>query len=265
MKTMRNALLAAGVLAALTVSANAQSVSPTNAEILMAGQIDVVQYLDLNNNGQFDATSDLPTVVDAYGFITGGALFGDPFSPDLFTGGPVSENARYTFSVVGLTLVQPASPPVGGNFNGRYINGAYNVWLDDDGGVGDPGGQSFSQQGDFTNGLLQLVGTVNVDSVFNLAGGFGTFDGTILFNPSGTSTPGGVAISPNPINTFLANNPGVLGGFFTNTGFSVASRTGFGEFGTTPQIELVPEPTTMALFGAGLLPLGAFLRRRRGA
>lgn len=30
-------------------------------------------------------------------------------------------------------------------------------------------------------------------------------------------------------------------------------------------IDVIPEPTTMALFGAGLLPLGAFLRRRRGA
>jgi len=264
-KVMRKALLAAGMVAALTGAVNAQTISPIDTEISFIGQVDVTSFVTQPGGtpgGPFNPREDLPTTLSAFGFIEGGALFQ---GEDLFTTVGVGgvRDARFTFAATGLTL-NPATLEVTGTpsstiVTARFENGVYEVFFDADGGAGDPGGQDFDTQGDFSNGTRILSGNFSVESVFVIPNNttrpaFGSLEGNIVFNP---------ALGSGPINAFLAANPGFAAGFFTNTGISTAGRVGFGEFSTTGQIELIPEPGTIALLGAGLLPMGMFLRRRR--
>jgi hypothetical protein len=255
MKTLRSAFVAAGALAALIGTANAQTIEGVNStpfDITFIGQVNV---------DAFDGP--VPVGLSAYGAILGGALFTPPSvdgATGLFDGIiGIPDTARYTFGLTDLVLSSGSVTPDGSTFNATYSGGTLRVFFDDS---PEAGQGTFADPSLYTDGgvvLISELGGVTINSTFNIADQRGEFDGAFKFDFESAELAG----NPVPgLNDFLMAN-GLTTGILTNVGFSAASKLGFGEYGTTGSVNVIPEPTTIALFGAGLLPLGTFLRRRR--
>lgn len=230
MKTMRNALLAVGVLTAMIGTVKAQTVSPTSPEILFSGAL----------QGSGGATGSSFNNLTGFGFITGGALFALPLFDSTISPTASEANAFYSFTLTGLTLASQTQ--MGSDVNATYTGGTLNIYFDS------TPDQSFSNTASFSDGLLFLQGTnVTINSIFDLGEGTGSFGGAYVAS-GGTILP---LLGPNTLGSITGNTSAVVG---VPAGF---------QFSTDGRSDLIPEPTTMALLGVGLLPLAAFVRRRR--
>lgn len=276
MKTMRSAFLAAGVLAALTATGNAQTVDLTPG------------IVEGNFRGQFNAESaasvgglTLATVISGVGTLDSGALFPSP----TYVGGVVTTNpdtAYYTFTLGSTSDVDGAGPgtavnPAVGGANlvlagapsigvvggqtivvANYSGGLFSVYLDDADDALPANGNpttpaNYSNPSSFADGSLYLQGLIsNAALTFNATTGTGSLSGTINFTAGSVYTS---VLQPRGLTTGL---------FTTNVNNAAGGQVATGyEFAANGLVDVIPEPTTMALFGAGLLPLAGFLRRRR--
>lgn len=267
MKTMRSAFLAATTLAALTGIANAQSIDPVNEEIGFQGQLVVTSATSAVITGT-GPTAGQTTPVGAslagVGYVSSGALF----TGDLFAeGSPIVNNALYTFTLQGLTVdpdsisavavpVTPVIAPAGGTaIVASYTGGTINIWQRET-----PLGRTYSDPAtdlaDFAQGTPFLTADIiNLSSNFFDPGAVGGNDGQGQINGLFQVTGGTI------LTDFLAEQ-GLTVGVISSQIFENQSAPGY-TFALSGRADIIPEPATMALFGAGLLPLGAFLRRRK--
>lgn len=147
----------------------------------------------------------------------------------------------------------------------------------------------FSFAGATVSGSGMLNATDNGDGSFTAVSGSGTQTVgvaapdtlTLIFNPNGTTisfSPGGFFFDNQlfPGNDPLISDAGLLFSsstqevnLFSNIGggYQFAQQDGFAEAITfllsdSPPVQTVPEPTSMVLFGIGLLAFAAFRRRQ---
>jgi hypothetical protein len=286
-KGMRSALLAVGTLAALTGAAFAQTIDEDAGEFNYQGQF--VQ--DLAAPGSFVVNR-----VEGIGFMTSGALFEGLPAAEAKTGFTVS-TSNYTFYLSNLNR----NTTVGGNFapgvdvDGTIGTGNFSVYTTFTGGTltiyRDPNvaaepsppatGAPQSYRTDVANPNPRNVSTTSPNFV---AGRPNFTDGTAViianipylrtvvnfqnFAPVGGQILAGsilvVTGGTGSIFNFLTVQNNLRSALITGQFNFQQAATGY-SLRVDGSIDVIPEPTTMALFGAGLLPLGAFLRRRRGA
>lgn len=258
MKTMRSAFLAAGALAALTGVAHAQSIDPVNEEIGFQGQLNVDSVTSAVIGGT-GPTAGMTTPVGAslsgVGYVSSGALF----PSTLFAGGnPTVDNALFTFTLNGITLngaANATASAVGTSIVANYTGGTINIYQRTT-----PLGRTYStpsaDQTDFANGTPYLTANLlSAQSIFFDPGALGGKDGFGQINGLFQVTGGTV------YNDFLASQ-GLTIGVISSQIFENQAAPNY-VFALSGRADIIPEPATIALFGAGLLPLGAFLRRRR--
>lgn len=255
MKTMRNALLAVGVLAAMIGSASAQSVDPFANEIDFQGQFNVDAAFTDPSTG-----ATLPAVISGAGYLTSGALIPE----EIFQNPPVTNsqsNAHYTYTLTNLTFAGFLPGTTSTNINAQYTGGILNVYYDVTPDQTYTGSTAASMA-TFSDGQLVLTGNVSVDSTFFVTGpdsGFGSISGQVQFTGGGPYTEAGG--NTYDLYQILVNNKTTVGLIEADT--NTRGRQGDYEFTAAGNVNIIPEPTTMALLGAGLLPMGMFLRRRR--
>jgi hypothetical protein len=174
-------------------------------------------------------------------------------------------NSYYTFTLTGLSLVPGSSVfnPATGNITANYTGGTLRIFFDDAddmlpaNGLPSTGGSFAAGAGSGpgtnanTDGVLYLeaANNVSVASTFNVATLGGGFVGDFFVT-------GGTALA------FIGNfRQGLING--TLDARSGVVPAGY-QFQVSGVAELIPEPSTFALLGAGLLPMaGAIARRRR--
>jgi hypothetical protein len=196
------------------------------------------------------------------GYVSSGALFtGDLFGP----GSPVVDNALYTFTLTGLEVdsfsatavpVTPVIAPAGGTaIVSSYSGGTINIWARDT-----PLGRTYSDPAtdltDFASGTPFLTADIiALNSSFFDPGAVGGTDGTGQIQGMFQVTGGTI------LTDFLAEQ-GLTVGVISSQITTAGAAPGY-SFALSGRADIIPEPATMALLGAGLLPLGAFLRRRK--
>ena len=296
-KGMRSALLAVGSLAALTGAAFAQTIDLEAGELNYQGQF--VQDLAAPNTpivnrvegiGFFTSGAlfeGLPAAEERVGNTPGTAnytfylsnLTRDMTAPGNVAPGvilepgvtPGSFSVYTTFTGGTLTIYRDPNTGLGGEpapFPGAPGNPATNTnqqsYRAD---VANPSPRNTSTTSpnflagrqNFTDGTPVIVASVPflrtvVNFQNNVPVGGQILAGSVLVVNSGTGSIFNFLTVENNLRTALIT--GQFNFQQAATGYSLR---------VDGSIDIIPEPTTMALFGAGLLPLGAFLRRRRGA
>ncbi|MGZ8490825.1 MAG: PEP-CTERM sorting domain-containing protein [Gemmatirosa sp.] len=266
MKTMRKALLTAGLLAALPGMAAAQTISTTAGEITFSGLFttdgpdNVPQTAD-DALGAPNATVNISGV----GYLTGGAFFGPgsilgyPFSPVYRTGVTNDERgANYTFVFdAGPGTITDVFSGIGDNsVITEYTTGTLNIYRTTDvpGATTNNtfGTGTAANRATFADGTLFLSSSVSfLRSSFNPSVGQGSVTGNLAFT-------GGELFT-----SFLQPN-NILGGVVNALSNVSSVPTGY-DFVADGRIDasVVPEPSTYMLMGTGLLALAGFARRRR--
>ncbi|WP_426954308.1 flocculation-associated PEP-CTERM protein PepA [Muricoccus radiodurans] len=207
--------------------------------------------------------------------INGGSLAGndDPFTESGFLtkasyaiGGSAVPSQLNGFGGGGygiygiFNLAGEADPLAGGGIQANFASGSVNLYLDPNqnttfGFVGN----TATAGGTTGDDILLATMTLRVGEA-HIFGGLANGDFDTIFNLSLTAAGQAFFVSPNPffpLENFGGNTQTITGGSLTQS--FVATATGAG---TELFLTAVPEPATLALFGAGLLGLG-FVQRRR--
>jgi hypothetical protein len=253
--------LATVVLAGWAGTAQAQQVSPTSGETTFSGQDTITAVGGASN-------------VSAVGYINSGAFFGlgTVYTSGLNvfrSGGADETTAIYTFTLQGAGTRTVTSGIVK-----SIYSGVFTVYQDnptaitkstgvDPAGPSTPGNYGTGYPGTgFTDGNVFLTGNFKISS---------TFDTTI--NPaqgSFGSAPGDVVFTGGSLyNDFLKPNnylTGTLGGTIAPSNGRVTGYSGSvdGQLNATLSIPgPVPEPSTPAILGLGILGLGGLALKAR--
>lgn len=257
--------LAAIALAGWTGTAQAQSVSPTTGELTFSGQ-DTIKSTGTSSG------------VTAIGYINSGAFFSPgtvyPTGLNVFrSGGADQTTAIYTFALQGTGTRTVSSGIVKSIYDGTFT-----VYQDsptsitkstgfDPAGPNTPGnyGTSYATATGFTDGNTFLTGTFHITSSFDTTispaqGSFGTPANGVVFT-------GGSLYN----DYLLPNNylTGTLGGTIAPSNGAIAGYSGSvdGQLNASLTINTVPEPSTTAALGLGILGLAglALTARKRSA
>lgn len=289
MKTMRSALLAVGVVAALiTTTAHAQVVGDQE-ELVFSGQIQLgAVFLEPVAGAPAGTFVPAAGTLESVGFNSAGSLFSPgpvyPGGLTPFTFPPFSstaDQAIYTYHLFGLTsgpaattaVLNPGNGHV--NINQSFSGGTLVIYQNHPHGIGavanpfgetkvgaadpasaftplnyGPQGSTIASATGYADGNIWLMASVGVDSTFDATIGTGSYIGTLAFTGGSLYTQ------------FLLPH-GLTVGTITGTTSSAGPPTWTLGLTTQGRVDVIPEPRTLALFGAGLLPLGMFLRRRR--
>jgi len=254
MKTLRSAFLVAGILAALTNGANAQTLFTPAGDLTFSGLFttdgpdNVPQTAD-DALGSPGATINISGV----GHVSGGTIF----SPGPFFG-PGGASAYRTGQAqdetgANYTFVFDAGPgtvsAVGTNVVTTYTSGFLDIFFDPTPITV----ANYNNRGTFGDGTLFLRASINnLRSSFDVPGGQGSVRGSVTFT-GGTFYTG-----------FLQPRGLTMGEISSQTNlFNTTNAPGTYDFQADGRLDVIPEPTTMALFATGLLPLAVRLRRRK--
>lgn len=265
-------------LAAAFEPVRAQVVSPTDPEFDLAGRFTTDGPDNIPQNVDDTVSSPLASVnISGVGYISGGDIFlpgpvpGYPFSPVFRVGVPSDEtgaNYSFVFDAGPGVVTDPFSGPSDTSVITQYSFGTLNIFrvpsapgvlTNNNFGSGTP-----ANRATFTDGSLYL--SMNITSLTfsqNPVAGTGTLAGAVAFT-GGELFFGYLSATGQLTGTFNTSVSIFDPNTFQSLGtYDYITRDGRADVGATTAAA-APEPATLALLAAGLLPVvSAVIRRRR--
>lgn len=232
------------------LAAVALSVSPVFADQLTLGGDGTATF-----TGTGSSSGDVITIMTtgtAGGCAAGSTCIGSdstgsfesPLGTNVFTG------ASWSFSV-------PSVPPMLSLLAPTSIGTTYVYGIDQNGGQ--MSAFSFSGGGGDT-----VTGMVDWTSLVQTGPASATFNGTLVVSSvTGTGSAGATFLADFPMGDSLPldytfSMSGELSSIVGSTGFSTGQAS-------SGEVQGAPEPTTLVLYGAGMLLIGSFFRKYRQA